>query len=111
MQALKFNLDTTPDCVSEIKTENVADFSKCCDGNVMDSRCTCDTTERDDVKCELKQETDTDGDDKPPLSHSLDAQLYENGEYSLTCRNHHRQQTIAVIVCSQIVFVFVFLFY
>ena len=80
MQALKLNLDTTPDCVSEIKTENVADFSKCSDGNVMDSRCTCDTTERDDVKCELKQETDTDGDDKPPLSHSLDAQLYENGE-------------------------------
>ena len=111
MQALKFNLDTTPDCVSEIKTENVGDFSNSSDGNVMDSRRTCDTTERDAVKCELKQETDTDGDDKPPLSHSVDAQLYENGEYSLTCRNHHRQQTIAVIVCSQIVFVFVFLFY
>jgi len=84
VQVLQLNLDTTSDCVSEIKTENVCDFSNSSDGNVVDSRCTCDTTERDAVKCELKQETDTDGDDKPPLSHSVDAQLYENGESLFT---------------------------
>jgi len=65
--------------VISFSDELIVKFESDGDNNVLDSGCTCHEMEPMVGKTEVKEETNTDWDVKPTLSHTTGTTAFENG--------------------------------